>query len=217
MAKWPSSRRYLGQEEHPRALHQLYSKRLREKISRRKRNYRKNKWITHILPILTPKEIQEYVSLWEAVQQIQLDVDREDTITWRWTTDGEYTTKSAYCIQFEGTSSKLKFTLIWKAKAKPKCRFFAWTLLHKKILAANNLMKRHWPNDPICKLCGNNLETPTHLCKDCAFCKQVWSILKPWFGLSMIDTVGSNGSLHNYWHRCREKIDTAHKKDLMES
>jgi hypothetical protein len=31
MAKWPSSRRYLGQEEHPRALHQLYSKRLREK------------------------------------------------------------------------------------------------------------------------------------------------------------------------------------------
>jgi hypothetical protein len=23
--------------------------------------------------------------------------------------------------------------------------------------------------------------------------------------------------LHNYWHRCREKIDTAHKKDLMES
>jgi gluconate kinase len=66
MAKWPSSRRHLGQEEHPRALHQLYSKRLREKISQRKRHYMKNKWITHVLPILTPKEIQEYVSLWEA-------------------------------------------------------------------------------------------------------------------------------------------------------
>jgi hypothetical protein len=100
--------------------------------------------------------------------QIQLDVDREDTITWRWTTDGEYTTKSAYCIQFEGTFSKLKLTPIWKAKAKPKCRFFVWTLLHKKILVANNLMKRHWPNDPICKLCGNDLETLMHLCKDCA-------------------------------------------------
>jgi len=60
--------------------------------------------------------------------------------------------------------------------------------------------------------CGNDSETPTHLCKDCAFTKQVWSILKQWFGLAAIDTVGSNGSLHNYWCRCRAKIDKAQRK-----
>jgi len=83
-----------------------------------------NKWISHILPILTAGEIHEYVQLWETVQHIELDVDREDNIVWRWTAEEEYTTKSAYRIQFEGTFSKLKIMPIWKAKAEPKCKFF---------------------------------------------------------------------------------------------
>lgn len=65
----------------------------------------------------------------------------EDAIRWRWTPDGEYSTKSAYNIQFEGIYSKLKLLPIWKAEAEPKCHFFAWTLLHKKILTANDLSK----------------------------------------------------------------------------
>jgi len=51
-------------------------------------------------------------ALWEAVDQIQLDENREDNIYWRWTADGEYTTKSAYSIQFQGIFSKLKLMLI---------------------------------------------------------------------------------------------------------
>jgi hypothetical protein len=118
---------------------------------------------------------------------------------------GEYTTKSVYGIQFQGTFSKLKLLPIWKAKMEPKCRFFAWTLLHKNILTANNLMKRNWQTDPICKLCGIDPETPTHLCKDCVFMRQVWSIIKQCLGLAVIDTVGMVGSLHTYWHKCRAK------------
>jgi len=72
-----------------------------------------------------------------------LEENTEDSIVWRWTEDGEYTTKSAYAIQFQGTFSKLKMMLIWKAKAEQNCIFFAWTLLHKKILIAHNLMKRN--------------------------------------------------------------------------
>jgi len=101
---------------------------------------------------------------------------------------------------------------IWKAKAEPKCRFFAWTLLHKKLLTANNLIKRQWPNDPVCKLCGSDPETPTHLCKDCNFTRQVWTSLKGWFNLSVLDTVNTNGSLHSYWRKCRAKIDRAHRR-----
>jgi hypothetical protein len=175
----------------------LFKKAKRKNITVHKA-LQESKWISHILPIQTAEEIQEYIKLWETVQQIVLDPDREDTIVWRWTADGEYTTKSAYHIQFEGTFNRLKIMPIWKAKAEPKCKFFTWTLLHKKILTANNLMKRHWPNDPICKLCGNDPETHTHLCKDCTFTKQVWSVIKSWFGLSILDTISINGSLHGY-------------------
>jgi hypothetical protein len=48
---------------------------------------------------------------------------------------------------------KLAITPIWKAMAEPKCKSFAWILLQRKILTANNLAKRGWPHDPLCKLC----------------------------------------------------------------
>lgn len=73
-------------------------------------------------------------------------------------------------------------------------------------------MKRQWPNDPICKLCGSDPETPTHLCKDCAFSKQVWSFLKQWLGLSLLDSVTPNGSLHNHWRRSRAKFQKNQRK-----
>lgn len=141
---------------------------------------KENRWIKYLLTIQNNQEMMEYVAVWEEVRMINLQHGIQDTITWRWTPDGEYTTQSAYRIQFEGSYSKLKITPIWKAQAEAKCQFFAWTLMHKKILTANNLMKRNWPNDPICKLCGADHETPTHLCKDCPFAKQVWDQLKRW-------------------------------------
>jgi len=84
-----------------------------------------NRWISHVIPLGTAQEIREYVTLWEEVSQIQLIENKEDSIRWRWMVDGEYTAKSAYCIQFQCTFSKLKLQPIWKAKAEPKRRFFA--------------------------------------------------------------------------------------------
>lgn len=99
-----------------------------------------------------------------------------------------------------------------KAKVEPKCRFFAWTLLHKKILTADNLIKRNWPNDPICSLCRMMPETPTHLCKDCDFAKQVWERLKAWFNLSFLNTVLPNGSLYQFWRKCRRKVSKEQRR-----
>jgi hypothetical protein len=158
-----------------------------------------NKWIGHISPVVSAVELHDYVLIWELVHRIQLVEGMEDSIVWRWTADGEYTAQSAYRIQFQGTFSKLNLSPVWKARAEAKCRFFAWTLLHKKILTANNLIKRHWPNDSICKLCTAEHETPIHLCKDCDFTKQV--------AVTALNAVAVTGSLHKYWRRCRAKID----------
>jgi len=59
-----------------------------------------NRWISHVIRLGTAQEIREYVTLWEEVSQIRLIENTEDSIRWRWTVDGEYTAKSAYCIQF---------------------------------------------------------------------------------------------------------------------
>jgi hypothetical protein len=68
-------------------------------------------------------------------------------------------------------------------------------------------MKRGWDNDPICKLCGIEQETPTHLCKDYPYTKEVWEVIELWFHLSVLNTVNTSGSLHQYWCKCRRKVD----------
>jgi hypothetical protein len=105
----------------------LYTKTRRKKITVHQALTTK-KWIDHIYPPTTREEVTQFVRLWEAIRGVVRNESVEDTISWRWTADGEYTTKSAYQIQFVGVFSKLKLTPIWKAKAEQKCRFFCMDL-----------------------------------------------------------------------------------------
>ena len=123
----------------------------------------------------------------------------EDNISWRWTADGQYSANSAYKIQFTSNFSSMNLCPIWKAKVEPKCRFFAWTLLHKRILTADNLQKRGWPCNPVCRLCNSTPETILHLCKDCPFSREVWN--KVWTGANVPLLTGSPNdiSLYDWW------------------
>jgi hypothetical protein len=65
-----------------------------------------------------------------------------DSITWKWTPYGNYSTRSAYRIQFKGSVAKFPRDHIWKAQTENKCKVFTWILIHGKILTANNLQKK---------------------------------------------------------------------------
>ena len=73
-------------------------------------------------------EMADFVSLWDVVQDIQL-TDQPDQITWKWTANGEYTSKSAYSAQFLGSYRNFHGQYIWKAESEGKHKFFAWLLV----------------------------------------------------------------------------------------
>jgi hypothetical protein len=87
----------------PNLFHKSKRKRLTVQMA-----VKENRWINHILPLQTKQELREYMELRELTSSIQLQEGTEDSIRWRWTQAGEYTTKSAYQIQFEDTYSNLK-------------------------------------------------------------------------------------------------------------
>ena len=124
-------------------------------------------------------EMADFVSLWDAVQEIQL-TDQPDQITWKWTANGEYTSKSAYSAQFLGSYRNFHGQYIWKAESEGKHKFFAWLLVQSKILTADKLMSRHWPCNPVCSLCNHEQETAEHLVLHCHFARQVWDKLADW-------------------------------------
>jgi hypothetical protein len=119
----------------------LYKKARRKNITVFKA-LRNNYWIQFCAPFTREEEVREFVSLWHSISSTHSLNDLDDTISWRWSADGKYSSSSAYKIQFSTNFCKIKFNPIWKAKIEPKCRFFVWTLLHNKILTADNLQKR---------------------------------------------------------------------------
>lgn len=105
-----------------------------------------------------------------------------------------YSVKSAYQVQFTGSFSTFPTSIIWKAKTEQKCRFFAWLVMHDKVLTADNLAKRNWPHNESCSLCYCNQETTEHLLTNCNFTKAAWNLIADTYQLPKYhDLVGAGG------------------------
>lgn len=138
------------------------------------------RWIEDVNYSLTTSLITEFVSLWGRLQDIVLQPLQEDTITWLHSSDGQYTAKSAYELQFIGTTSSHTAEITWQTRAPPKCKFFVWLMLQNRIWTAARLQIRGWPNDYFCPFCVRNLETVLHLFQECFFSKIIWDLVGRW-------------------------------------
>ena len=65
----------------------------------------------------------EFVLLWEKVQEVHF-TDNPDQIVWKWTTNGMYSSKSVYDVQFIGAYCTFNSSAIRKVKTESKRQFF---------------------------------------------------------------------------------------------
>jgi hypothetical protein len=56
---------------------------------------------------------------------------------------------------------------LWKAKTEPKVKIFASTMMHQKILTADNLVVRGMQHDPLYLLCNSKPKDAKHLLVNC--------------------------------------------------
>lgn len=153
---------------------------------------RDNAWVRKINPSinLTVDHIIEFVDLWIRLEQIQLQLDINDDIIWRFEANGEYSATSAYRVQFLGSTSTTMNKTIWKVWAPPKVKFFSWLTIQNRIWTADRLEKRGWENCGLCTLCKRANETSSHLFFKCRFAMRVWRMVKDWLGLGTLEING---------------------------
>ncbi|KAF8648720.1 hypothetical protein HU200_064774 [Digitaria exilis] len=113
-------------------------------------------------------------------ENVNLQAEAEDQIVWTRTTSGTYSAKSAYDLQFEGTSFSACASDTWKPWASSRCKFFLWLLLQNRIWTADRLLQRGWPNEYFCPLCVRNLETINHLFTECPLSRELWERVSVW-------------------------------------
>jgi hypothetical protein len=88
-------------------------------------------------------------------------------------------------------------TLIWKAITEPKCKFFAWLVLHDRVFTSHNLIKRNWPCDYNCAFCVCIHETD-HLLTKCNYTEAAWNACVPRLGLPQYSIMLTEGGLMNW-------------------
>jgi hypothetical protein len=143
------------------------------------------------------EQMASFVQLWDLVQQVNL-TSEQDTLTWRWTSHGEYTAKSAYEMQFVGASRDVPGMAIWRAQAEGKHKFFAWLLLQSRILTKDRLAARGWQGNSNCSFCSLHEETAEHLILSCPFAQQVWSRVTVWLN-GVMSFQGFDLQLEDWW------------------
>jgi hypothetical protein len=132
--------------------------------------------------------LSQFVELWNLIQNFNLVDNIEDDISWRLTDDGQYNTKSAYEVQFIGSTLSTLHKSVWKNWAPPKIKFFIWLVYQNRIWTADRLAKRGWPNCGMCPLCKCCIESADHLFVHCRFTLRLWNKAKEWLGLHMLST-----------------------------
>lgn len=128
----------------------------------------------------TTELIDQLVTVWTAIQTIELTEHENDQICWKLTSHGQYTAASAYNAQLLGTTANNFNNLIWKPWAPRKCKTFAWLVIQNRVWTSDRLSTRGWPNGSICPLCRRVQETALHLLAGCRYTKRIWATLAEW-------------------------------------
>ena len=155
-------------------------------------------WTRGLWRMSTAEEMAEYIMLWEVVQEVQFSQE-PDQISWKWTSNGLYSSKSAYEIQFAGSYCTFNTQAIWKAKTEGKHRFFAWLLVQGRIQTADVLLPKGVQCNPICCLCDQEPETAAHLCLHCCFAQEVWWQVHLWSD-GLICTPSPSVDVEEWWN-----------------
>nr|CAH67882.1 OSIGBa0153E02-OSIGBa0093I20.11 [Oryza sativa] len=136
---------------------------------------------------ITVNLVEQLVRLWEAVRNVQLVSEEPDQIVWKFTGNGHYTASSAYHAQcLEAPSTNLN-SLIWKAWAPGKCKFYVWLIIQNRVWTSDRLAIRGWQNNGHCPLCRCEAETGLHLVATCRYTKRIWHHVAGWVGYHQLE------------------------------
>jgi hypothetical protein len=139
-------------------------------------------WIQDLMHNITAPLLVEYVLMWELVEASGFyhHDTTEDGITWTRSANGEYSAKSAYAMQFEGSIHSNFPSKVWRVWAPSQCKFFLWLMLQNTVWTVDRLLLREWPNQYFCPPCCWNLETAAHLFIECPVTRQIWLAIANW-------------------------------------
>ena len=133
-------------------------------------------WKWELISFDLPQPIKEKI---KAVP-IQLHGSGRDTMTWKFSNNGEFTASSVYRLanQREEPATQFHSLWIWRLDILPRITTFLWLCLHGSVPVKEVLVVRGINCDKVCPLCRDQDETIVHLLRECVFACDLWRKLE---------------------------------------
>ncbi|CAM8999447.1 unnamed protein product [Rhodiola kirilowii] len=131
-------------------------------------------------------------SIWNAKNKVSQWISLEGVPqkpVWKGHDSGEFSVRSAYTLlkrlseqpianlrgeQASGDKMQAFWRRIWRLKAQPKVKLFAWRIYHNFLPSADNLDRRRCIVGLECQICGWSRETTIHTLLQCWWAKAFW-------------------------------------------
>jgi hypothetical protein len=131
-------------------------------------------WLMDIAGELSVDAVVQFLKLWHELRDMSVSAG-DDVFSWKWTANGQFTSKTAYRAFFFGRTALPGADQVWNAFAPFKVQFHAWLALRNRCWTAERLTRRGLPTHTLCPLCDAVAETMDHLSLQCVFSISVWA------------------------------------------
>ncbi|TVU33383.1 hypothetical protein EJB05_25197, partial [Eragrostis curvula] len=141
----------------------------------------------------------EYVHLRALLLDRTVQPGTPDSYVWRWTSNGIYSSKSAYAMLNQGSEQFQGASRIWNTWAPLKVKIFFWLASRRRIWTSDRRRRHGLAAAPRCALCDQESETCDHLLVTCPFAREVWWQALSWAKCSC--QFGNASTLQDWWEQ----------------
>jgi hypothetical protein len=169
-----------------------------------------NAWARDITGALTVQVIIDYLLIWDVIRQRNfihaLNSGTEDKFRWKWTTDGQFSTASAYRALFIGQHAVPGAKVLTKTRTPGLCKFFIWLAMHDRCWTGARRKRHNLQNDDNCTFCDQHSETISHLLSTCVLAKEIWFAVLWRCNLQRLTPTGTLQDFFDWWLSSRKQI-----------
>ncbi|KAM0911679.1 hypothetical protein ACQ4PT_013296 [Festuca glaucescens] len=130
-------------------------------------------WVRDIAGELSVDVVAQFFRLWDTVRAFSLN-EGVDEFRWKWTADGQFSTRTAYRVFFHGSTGLPGAAQVWNSFAPFKFKFHAWLALRDQCWTADHRLRRGLTSHTLCPLCLVANDTLDHISLQCPFARAIW-------------------------------------------
>ncbi|PWA40208.1 hypothetical protein CTI12_AA564980 [Artemisia annua] len=142
-------------------------------------------------PIRSGREQSEFNDLQHEISSIILSSNQN---SWRWSLNpsGEFSVSALRAIIDSKLLGQTGTKLCWNNLVPSKINILAWRIRNYRLPTRANLDKRGIDlHSILCPLCEEKIEDEDHLFALCTFSRNIWDLIRKWWGLDAIPLDGA--------------------------